>query len=254
MKVIPLSEGSFTIDHTRRFVPFDPDREGMEKRPPGSLLVEVQPFAVVLDGSVMLLDAGLGHAGEDGIPQIHRNLADAGISPGEVDKVLVSHLHKDHSGGLVMRDPLSGGYAPAFPNARYYVQRDEFEAAFAGSSASYDTARLEALRNEERVVLLEGEGWIDGCIRHVPSGGHSPHHQVFWIVSDGETVFFGGDEAPQLQQMRFPYVAKYDFDGRKAKELRSEWWRKGLEEGWTFLFYHDVKSPTYRQDMKTNMK
>jgi glyoxylase-like metal-dependent hydrolase (beta-lactamase superfamily II) len=250
MKVIPLSEGSFSIDHTKRFLPIDTSKESLQERPRGSLLVEVQPFAVVLDGSTVLLDAGLGFADERGVPQIHRNLAIAGLSPDDIDMVLLTHLHKDHSAGLVRKDPSTGDMLPSFPNARYFVQRDEFEEAFSKGGASYDTGRLEVLRNDSRLVLLEGEGWIDDTIRYMPSGGHSPFHQVFWIESGGETLFFGGDEAPQLQQMRFPYVAKYDFDGRKAKEWRREWWQKGREEGWTFLFYHDVKTPTYREGLK----
>jgi glyoxylase-like metal-dependent hydrolase (beta-lactamase superfamily II) len=249
MKIIPLSEGSFTIDHSKIFVPFDTERESMEQRTKGSLLVEIQPFAVILDDSVVLLDAGLGYADAGGMMQIHRNLSESGLSPGDVDAVLLTHLHKDHSGGLVMQDPLTGSVLPAFPNARYFVQRAEFEEAFAKGGSSYDTGRLETLRTDDRLVLLDGEGWLAGSIRYMPSGGHSPHHQVFWIVSRGETLFFGGDEAPQLQQMRFPYVAKYDFDGRRAREWRREWWQKGREEGWTFLFYHDVKSPIFRESI-----
>ena len=55
--------------------------------------------------------------------------------------------------------------------------------------------------------------------------------------------FFGGDDAPQLQQMKTRYAAKYDYDGKKAMELRQKWWEEGEEEGWTFLFYHDIKTP-----------
>ena len=247
MKVIPLSEGSFSIDHTKRFLPIDTSKESLQARASGSLLVEVQPFAVVLDGSTVLLDAGLGFTDEGGVPQIHRNLAEAGISPYDIDMVLLTHLHKDHAAGLVRKDPATGDMLPSFPNARYFVQREEFEEALSKDGPSYDTGRLEVLRNDSRLVLLEGEGWIEDTVRYMPSGGHSPFHQVFWIENAGETLFFGGDEAPQLQQMRFPYVAKYDFDGRKAREWRREWWQKGREEGWTFLFYHDVKTPTYRE-------
>jgi hypothetical protein len=49
-----------------------------------------------------------------------------------------------------------------------------------------------------------------------------------------------------LQQMRHRFVAKYDFDGKKAMELRGEWWEKGEKEKWTFLFYHDVKNATWK--------
>jgi hypothetical protein len=45
--------------------------------------------------------------------------------------------------------------------------------------------------------------------------------------------------------MRHRFVAKYDFDGRRAMELRQQWWSQGEQEGWTFLFYHDVKNPTF---------
>ena len=62
MKVIPLSEGSFTIDKTKLFVPFNTNTDDLQKRPIGSLLVEVQPFAVVTTEDVLLLDTGLGFA------------------------------------------------------------------------------------------------------------------------------------------------------------------------------------------------
>ena len=64
--------------------------------------------------------------------------------------------------------------------------------------------------------------------------------QSQWI-NDG--VFFGADDAPQLQQMKHRFVAKYDADGKKAMELRRQWWEQGTNEGWIFLFYHDVKTP-----------
>ena len=46
MKIIPLYEGSFTIDHTKIFLPFEPAKDDLQQRPRGSLLVEIQPFLV----------------------------------------------------------------------------------------------------------------------------------------------------------------------------------------------------------------
>lgn len=77
-------------------------------------------------------------------------------------------------------------------------------------------------------------------------GAHSPWHQAFWIKENNETVFFGGDVAPQLMQMKTKYITKYDFDGKLAADLRMKWWQLGHEEGWTFLFYHDIKTPVYK--------
>src|SRR4030081_3533179 len=99
MKIIPLSEGAFTIDKTKLFVPFDTEKDDLLQRPVGSLLVEVQPFAVISADDVLVLDTGLGFE-KGGVLQIHQNLLNAGIDPSEVTKVLMSHLHKDHAGGL----------------------------------------------------------------------------------------------------------------------------------------------------------
>lgn len=236
MKIIPLSEGAFTIDSTKRFVPFDTRQDDLQQRPTGSLLVEIQPFAVQSSEDVLIFDTGLGFE-KDGKLQIHANLEKAGIHPGAVTKVLMSHLHKDHAGGICPGGRMS------FPNARYYVQRRELEYAFEKGLSSYLTQELECLRTSPQVVLLDGDGVLDGYIRYQVTGAHCPWHQAFRLVDGGETVFFGGDVAPQLQQMKSRFVAKYDYDGKRAMEWRQEWWRQGQEEGWTFLFYHDVRTP-----------
>lgn len=256
MQIIPLSEGAFTIDKTKRFVPFDLENDDLQHRPTGSLLVEVQPFAVVTTEDILVIDTGLGFA-SDGVMQIHRNLLNAGIDPGSITKVLMSHLHKDHAGGVsgdCSADDTGvstggAGIRPrrqlSFPNAIYYVQRKELDYAFEKGPTSYIPEELQCLRDNPRVVLLDGDGVIDGYIKCQITGAHCPWHQVFWIVDGGEIVFFGGDVAPQLQQMKSRFVAKYDYDGKKAMELRQEWWERGQREGWTFLFYHDVKTPTF---------
>jgi glyoxylase-like metal-dependent hydrolase (beta-lactamase superfamily II) len=238
MKTIPLSEGAFTIDKTKLFVPFDIGRDDLQTRPAGSLLVEIQPFAVITTDDIIVIDTGLGFE-KDGKLQIHSNLEQAGIDPGKVTKVLLSHLHKDHAGGICPRGRMS------FPNARYFVQRRELEYAYEKGPTSYRTDELDCLKTSPQVSFLDGDGVLDGYIRYRVTGAHCPWHQAFWIVDGGETVFFGGDVAPQLQQMKSRLVAKYDYDGKRAMELRQEWWEKGREEGWTFLFYHDVKTPLW---------
>jgi len=246
MKIIPLSEGAFTIDKTKLFVPFDTEKDDLQQRPVGSLLVEVQPFAVVTSEDVLVLDTGLGFE-IDGELQIHRNLRAAGIDPAKVTKVLMSHLHKDHAGGLsrVIKDR-PGIRELSFPQATYYVQRKELEYAYVKGPTSYITEELDVLKTSPKVVFLdENTGVLDGYIKYEMTGAHCPYHQVFWIVDGGENVFFGGDVAPQLQQMKSRFVAKYDDDGKKAMELRQEWWEKGRQEGWNFLFYHDVKTPVF---------
>jgi glyoxylase-like metal-dependent hydrolase (beta-lactamase superfamily II) len=243
MKIIPLSEGTFTIDKTKLFVPFDDAKDNLKARTAGSLLVEIQPFVVVTEKDILLLDTGLGFE-KNGRLQLFQNLMDAGINPSEITKVLLSHLHKDHAGAVgIEREGL--GSSLSLPNAVYYVQRAELAFAFEKGFPSFITEELVCLQNSGQVILLEGNGIIDDYIHYEITGAHSPNHQVFWIKEKDTTIFYGADDAPQLQQMKHKFAAKYDFDGKKAMELRQQWWKKGEEEKWTFLFYHDVKNPVY---------
>ncbi len=243
MKIIPLSEGAFTIDKTKQFVPFNTDRDDLQQRPTGSLLVEIQPFCIVTDNDILVIDAGLGFSNPDGTLQIHQNLMDNGINPMEVTKVLMSHLHKDHSGGICKKDPILNQKFFSFANATYYVNKDEFAFASTKGNLSYHPEDFDILASSDKVIFTEGNGKIDEYIRYEVTGAHCPYHQVFWIEEAGETIFFGGDDAPQLQQMKSRFIAKYDFDGKKYMELRQQWWQQGQEEKWTFLFYHDIKTP-----------
>lgn len=245
MRIIPLSEGRFTIDRTKVFVPFDEATDDLQQRPTGSLLVEVQPFCVITDEDVIIIDTGLGFS-RNGRMQIHENLTEHGIKPDQVTKVLMSHLHKDHSGGIAQRD-IMGNARLAFPAAVHFIQRREFDHAMNTGYPSYNTDEFELLDHHTQVVWLhDDEGMIGDHIRYQVTGAHSLFHQVFWIEADGQRSFFGGDDAPQLQQMKSRFVAKYDHDGRKCMELRHQWWQHGNVEDWTFLFYHDIKTPIYR--------
>jgi glyoxylase-like metal-dependent hydrolase (beta-lactamase superfamily II) len=243
MQIIPLSEGTFTIDKTKVFVPFELDQDNLQHRPIGSLLVEVQPFVVITNSDILLIDTGLGFS-KNGQLQIHHNLLANGISPNEITKVLMSHLHKDHAGGISKIDRL-GNYHLSFENATYYVQEKEFEFAMEAGFPSFMSEEISVLYRHPQVEWLKGDGVIDGYIEHQTTAGHSPFHQVFWIRENNETIFFGGDDAPQLQQMRTKFVAKYDFNGKKCMQLRQQWWEEGLPQNWKFLFYHDIKTPVY---------
>jgi glyoxylase-like metal-dependent hydrolase (beta-lactamase superfamily II) len=246
MKIIPLSEGSFTVDRSKHFIPFDTSKHKLQDRPVGSLLVEVQPFAIVNSKDIIIIDAGLGFTNSDGVLQIHQNLVENDINPLDVTKVLMSHLHKDHAGGMSVEDKILGKRLSSFPNATYYINQQEFEYAFEKGMPSFETEDFELLRNSDKLQLIQGKGSIDDYIRYEHTGAHSPWHQVFWIDDDNEAVFFGGDVAPQLVQMRSRFVAKYDYDGKKCMELRQQWWQQGEKEKWTFLFYHDIKTPIFR--------
>ncbi len=241
MKIIPLSEGAFTVDKTKQFIPFDLAQHQLQQRSVGSLLVEIQPFVIVTSKDILLLDTGLGFSNENGVLQLHQNLINNNINPLEVTKVLISHLHKDHAGGISKQDPVLSKPFISFPNAIYYVNKDELKNALETGHSSYTFDKLKILNESTNVKQVEGNGIIDNYITYELTGAHSKFHQVFWIEEQGKKIFFGADDAPQLQQMKSRFTAKYDYDGKKCMELRKKWWQKGEQEKWTFLFYHDIK-------------
>lgn len=242
-KIFPLSEGVFTVGHDKEFVPFNPAQDNLNDRLTGSLLLEVQPFLVITGKDVIVLDTGLGFHNSDGVLQIYDNLRQHGYEPGAVTKVLLSHLHKDHAGCMVFTDN-NGLVKPTFPNASYSIYRPEADEALQKGYPTYFTKDIEPLLATQQVKWLDGEqGLIDGYIQFIHTGGHCPQHIVFLIDDGGEKIFFGGDEAPQLKQMKIKYIAKYDYDGKKALAIREKYAELGRREGWKFLFYHDVKCP-----------
>ncbi len=245
MKIIPLSEGAFTVDKTKQFISFDFEKDKLQERNVGSLLVEIQPFVIITSKDILLLDTGLGFTNSNGVLQIHQNLLNNGINPLSITKVLLSHLHKDHSGGIsYVKD---GKRILSFANATYYVNKQEFDFAFENAKSSYIIEDFEILKNSSQTNFIEGNGIIDSYIKYEVTGAHCPYHQVFWIEEDGEKIFFGGDVVPQLQQMKNKFVAKYDYDGKKSMQLRQQWRELGEREKWIFLFYHDIKSPVFKE-------
>lgn len=245
MQIIPLSEGAFTIDKTKQFIPFNKSTDDLQQRSVGSLLVEVQPFCIVTKNDILIIDTGLGFSNPDGTLQIHQTLLDNGINPMDVTKVLMSHLHKDHSGGISKEDKVLGQRFFSFPNATYYVNKDEFEFAMEKGKPSYTPDEFSILGGADKVIFTKGNGIIDDYITYEVTGGHCPFHQVFTIEEDGEKLFFGADVAPQLSQMKSRFIAKYDFDGKLCMELRQQWWQQAQEEHLTFLFYHDIATPVF---------
>jgi glyoxylase-like metal-dependent hydrolase (beta-lactamase superfamily II) len=246
MKVIPLSEGTFTVGKDKKFVPFNIEKDNLQERTIGSILVEIQPFVIITSKDIILIDTGLGFSNPDGTLQIHQNLIDHDINPMDVTKVIMSHLHKDHSGGISREDKIFNTKTFSFPQARHFVNKHEFEFAIQTGAPSFTPEEFSILKDSDKVIFTDDNHVIDNYILLSHTGAHSPYHQSITIKEDDETIFFGGDVAPQLAQMKSKFVAKYDYDGKLCMELRQQWWQQGEQENWTFLFYHDIQTPIFK--------
>ena len=240
MQIFPLGEGSYSVDSSKKFIPFDPQTDSTKDRP-GSLFIHVNPFLVKTADDLILFDAGLGFKDTRDELWIHQHIRNAGFDPDEITLVLMSHLHYDHSGGLVVEH--NGKLEPSFPKALHVMQKGEWEQAINGRSSSYHKEIFEALKDKVNIHFVENSGELKPGIQYELSGGHCPFHQVFWLNDSGDKCFFGGDELPEPEQLLRKFIAKYDYDGRKAMQLREEYGKKAAEENYTCLFYHAKSNP-----------
>ncbi len=235
MKVFPLYEGSYSVDKSKKFLPFDPAIHDPKDRP-ASLFVFVQPFLVETSSELLVLDTGLGFKDEQGRLIIHENIRKAGYDPADVTKVLMSHLHFDHSAGMIWEN--DGTMQLSFPNAEYVINRNEWETAYSSQSTSYHTDIFDVVQRSGSIHFIEGNGQLDDRISYEVTGGHCQYHQVFLIKEGDEKIFFGGDVLPEPEQLLRRFKAKYDFDGARSMELREEFGNLAAKENWLCLFYH----------------
>jgi glyoxylase-like metal-dependent hydrolase (beta-lactamase superfamily II) len=163
-----------------------------------------------------------------------------GEDPGSIDFVVVSHLHYDHAGGM-----LGAGDRPAFPNARYVVQRDEVQAARG------DELRLAGIMERDQLDLVHAAGQlaeVHGTVELVEgvtvvrTGGHTRGSQAVLLGREdgaGERGIFFGDLIPTRWQLPVRWTSAYDDYPIEAVEVRRELVTRAAEEGWWCWFTHD---------------
>ncbi|KAF2330558.1 MBL fold metallo-hydrolase [Flavobacterium ginsenosidimutans] len=236
MKIIALQEGNYIANSKKEFQLLT------EETTESGLKMAIQPFLVITENDIILLDFGLGFV-NNGVPFIYEMLRKNNIEPQQITKVLVSHLHKDHIEGIGYFE--NDQFIQNFPNAKIYIQKREIDFALQQlQNPSYVPEILNQLEKLPNVELLnEDNGQITDEIFFEVSAGHTKFHQVFWIKADNEIVFYGADDLPQKIYLKMHVAYKTDFDGKRAMESRKKWEQEAKEQNWKVLLYHDMKTP-----------
>jgi glyoxylase-like metal-dependent hydrolase (beta-lactamase superfamily II) len=181
--------------------------------------------------------------GLDG-PLLTNGLQDFGVSPDDIDIVINTHLHFDHCGGntRVERDKI----VPVFPNARYYVQREEFAHAMHPNDrdrASYFRENYELLEQAGMFTLLDGDSIIAPGVEVVVVPGHNANMQCVKLSGGGQTAFFFADLVPSTAHLPLPWIMGYDLYPVATLENKKRWIPQVVREGWLALFAHDPSVP-----------
>ena len=210
-RCISVSDGVHAYEHPAALLFPGAPQEGLEQALRGHNLQadtwtewrsSYSCLVVDTGNHLVLLDTGAGEVLGPDTGKLLMNLESAGIFPGDIDTVVITHGHPDHLGGNTLND------RPAFPRARFVMFTEEWkfwtswqagvELSKLGLDESLKEALLAAaLKNlllvENQVELVEPGTEIVPGILALPAPGHTPGHMVALISSGGEQLYYISD-------------------------------------------------------------
>ncbi|HLT59220.1 MAG: MBL fold metallo-hydrolase [Limnochordales bacterium] len=214
-----------------------------------SIPMQAYPLLVLTPKARLLIEAGIGHGLSDkqrrnfrveALPALEEDLARLGLKPADIDFVVYTHMDWDHTSGGVRRD--GGDLRPAFPRARYVVQRAEWVAATNPDRRTrhgYWPENWQPLWAAGQVELVDGDvELVPGVHLHL-TGGHTHGHQAVRIEAGDRTVLHLGDLLPTHAHLNPLWVMAYDNFPLTSVAQKERWLGKAQSQGWWLTFYHD---------------
>jgi len=184
--------------------------------------LSVQPLLVKTADKVLLFDTGAGaNMGSHG-GRLLASMTTAGIDPGSVTDVFLSHVHGDHVGGLVSADG-----ALAFPNAAVHLSAPEWsflKGMNAESAANVGIAQHAALvaAITPKVVEFAPGAEILAGVKAVEVTGHTPGHSSYLITSGQDSLLYVGDSMHHfvVSVQKPDWTIAFDTDAPTAQASR----------------------------------
>ncbi|AWS96321.1 MULTISPECIES: MBL fold metallo-hydrolase [Citrobacter] len=185
-------------------------------------------------GRVILVDAGAGPLSNKG-GQLNVNLAAVGISPDEVDTVLLTHCHPDHIGGLL--DPEK---RPVFQRAQimlhpleaqHWLDDKKLSMANERGQRNFGLVRQTLHAYARNLRFFDGDNIAEGILP-VWLPGHTPGHTGFRIDADDKCLLIWGDivHYPYIQSAHPNVSILFDTDPAQAEETRKKIMEKAVSK------------------------
>ncbi|MGH9901335.1 MAG: MBL fold metallo-hydrolase [Pyrinomonadaceae bacterium] len=171
-----------------------------------------------------------------------------GCAPEEITVVVNTHLHFDHAGGNTTLGE-AGEIVPTFPNARYFVSRDEYEHASSPHErdrASYLPENWKLLEEAGQLELKPADYEVVPGLRMETVAGHSRTMQCVRLERGGRTLFGFADLVPTRAHVPFAWIMGYDLYPVETLEAKKRLLPQAAREDWLCLFYHDPDAPLCR--------
>lgn len=210
--------------------------------------LRTDPILIQADGKNYLVDSGIGNGkltdkqkrnfGVDEESELEQSLEAMGLSPLDIDYVLMTHMHYDHANGLTKEQ--NGEFVSVFPNATIVsseVEWDEMRNPNIRSKATYWKENWEPI--QEQVVTFKEE-WNHGPFKMVHTGGHSDGHSIIIIEDEEETVVHMADLMATHAHQNVLWVMAYDDYPMDSIAGKQKWMKFAQERNAWFTFYHDA--------------
>jgi glyoxylase-like metal-dependent hydrolase (beta-lactamase superfamily II) len=189
----------------------------------------VNAFLIYSAGRLALIETGSGNYLQPTAGKVLANVKAAGVAPADIEAVLLTHMHPDHSAGLT--DMATG--KPNYPNAELVMHQREPEHWFDDARMAkgnerekklfFQAGREQVAPYRDRWRLFTG-GEVFPGVTALPRPGHTPGHTTFMISSGKEQLLIWGDtvHVPEVQTARPEVCMDFDTDKDMAQVSRRE--------------------------------
>lgn len=205
----------------------------------------INAFLIRLGGRLILVDAGSAELVGPTANKLPDSLRAVGVHPEQITDIFLTHIHPDHSGGLME------GNKKVFPNAMVHADRREvaywFDKSIAETAAeplktffSQVDPKVKPYRDSGQLKTFDGATEFFPGFRSQPAYGHTPGQSLYVLENAGEKLVFCGDlvhvEAVQFDD---PSVSiKFDSDSKKAAEERKKTFADAANHRYLLAFAH----------------
>lgn len=200
----------------------------------------------------ILIDTGMGDKWskkEKSIYAVNENISlkstlnENDLKKEDITDVILTHLHFDHTGGSTELE--NDKLIPTFPNAKYHVQRQNYEWAKNPSDrdkGSYIKQNFSPLFDNGVLNLIDGESQLDDEIDLLVINGHTFGQQMIKISDTSNTLLFCSDLLPFVSHIPLPYIMGYDIQPLITVQEKKKYLQLALDENWKLFFGHDPET------------
>ena len=173
------------------------------------------------------------------------SLESAGLSHEDITHVILSHLHFDHAGGLLTQWEQGRGPELLFPNAEFYVGKENFDRScrpHLRDKASFIPGLSRLLEETGRLIFINDKDGLnidEVGIEFIESRGHTPGMMLSCVRTPGQTLFFAGDIAPGHAWIHLPITMGYDRFPECLIDEKILFFQRVLEENAWVFYTHD---------------